>query len=254
MMYSAFAAFYDELTGNISYGQRAKYFDSIIKKFHTSGPILLDLACGTGSLSVELSRLGYDVIGVDHSADMLSVALEKKLESGQDILFLCQDMTELDLYGTVDTTVCALDSINHVTDPEKVKKIFQGVSLFTAPGGLFIFDVNSPYKHRRILGNNTFVYDCDSVYCVWQNEYEEDTQTVSISLDFFAYEEESDSYRRSGEQFQERSYEPCWLEQLLEDSGFELLAVYADDSLEEPKEDSQRLIYVARKPMLQENQ
>lgn len=247
MMYSAFAGFYDELTGNISYKERASYFDSIIKEFKTEGPILLDLACGTGSLSVEFSRLGYDVIGVDNSADMLSVALEKKYEAEQDILFLCQDMTELDLYGTVDTTVCALDSINHVTDPKKVKEIFKGVSLFTVPGGLFLFDVNSPYKHRSVLGNNTFVYDCDSVYCVWQNEFEEKTDTVHISLDFFAYDEESDSYTRSSEQFSERSYEPQWLEALLDETGFDLLAVYGDDSREAPKEDTQRLIYVARK-------
>ena len=247
MMYSAFADFYDELTGNISYAERANYFDSIIKEFKTEGPILLDLACGTGSLSVEFARLGYDVIGIDNSADMLSVALEKKYETGQDILFLCQDMTELDLYGTVDTTVCALDSINHVTDPKKVKEIFKGVSLFTVPGGLFLFDVNSPYKHRYVLGNNTFVYDCDSVYCVWQNEFEEKNDTVHISLDFFAYDEESDSYTRSSEQFSERSYEPQWLEELLDETGFDLLAVYGDDSRESPKEDTQRLIYVARK-------
>ena len=247
MMYSAFAGFYDELPGNISYAERANYFDSIIKEFKTEGPILLDLACGTGSLSVELSRLGYDVIGVDNSADMLSVALEKKYEAEQDILFLCQDMTELDLYGTVDTTVCALDSINHVTDPKQVREIFKGVSLFTVPGGLFLFDVNSPYKHRQVLGNNTFVYDCDSVYCVWQNEFEEETDTVHISLDFFAYDEESNSYTRSSEQFSERSYEPQWLEALLDETGFDLLAVYGDDSREAPKEDTQRLIYVARK-------
>ena len=247
MMYSAFAGFYDELTGNISYAERASYFDSIIKEFKTEGPILLDLACGTGSLSVELSRFGYDVIGVDNSADMLSVALEKKYEAEQDILFLCQDMTELDLYGTVDTTVCALDSINHVTDPKQVREIFKGVSLFTVPGGLFLFDVNSPYKHRQVLGNNTFVYDCDSVYCVWQNEFEDATDTVHISLDFFAYDEETNSYTRSSEQFSERSYEPQWLEALLDETGFDLLAVYGDDSREAPKEDTQRLIYVARK-------
>ena len=247
MMYSAFAGFYDELTGNISYEERAKYFHKLIQQFKTEGPILLDLACGTGSLSVEFARLGYDVIGVDNSADMLSVALEKKYEAEQDILFLCQDMTELDLYGTVDTTVCALDSINHVTDPKAVRKIFQNVSLFTVPGGLFLFDVNSPYKHREVLGNNTFVYDCDNVYCVWQNEYKEETQTVNISLDFFAYDEESDSYTRSSEQFSERAYEPAWLEELLDKCGFDLLAVYGDDSMEAPTAETQRLIYAARK-------
>ena len=247
MMYSAFADYYDELTGNISYEKRAKYFDSLIKKYTAPGNILLDLACGTGSLSIELSKLGYDVIGVDNSAEMLSVAMEKKYDSQEDVLFLCQDMTELDLFGTVDTSVCALDSINHITNPQKVQKIFEGVSLFTAPEGLFIFDVNTPFKHEKILGNNTFVYDCKSVYCVWQNEYEPETQIVNISLDFFEYDEENDCYTRSSEHFSERSYEPAWLEELLKKTGFDLLAVYAEDSFDEPNAETQRLIYVAKK-------
>lgn len=247
MMYSAFAGFYDELTGNISYHERAEYFHSILKKYTPPGKILLDLACGTGSLSVELSKLGYDVIGVDNSAEMLSVALEKRYESNQDILFLCQDMTELDLYGTVDCTVCALDSLNHVTDPEAVRKIFEKVSLFTAPNGLFLFDVNTPYKHRTVLCNNTFVYDCDDVYCVWQNEFEEETCSVTINLDFFAYNSEQDVYRRFSESFRERAYEDAWIRQLLSESGFELLTVYGDDSFDPPTETTQRLIYAARK-------
>ena len=114
-------------------------------------------------------------------------------------------------------------------------------------GGLFMFDVNTVYKHREVLKDNVFVFDTSDVYCVWQNEFEEKTDTVHISLDFFAYDEESDSYTRSSEQFSERSYEPQWLEALLDETGFDLLAVYGDDSREAPKEDTQRLIYVARK-------
>lgn len=247
-MYTAFASYYDKLTNNVSYSQRADYFDTVLKQFHTSGPILLDLACGTGSLSVELAKRGYDVIGVDSSPEMLSVAMQKKYETGLDLLFLCQDMTELDLYGTIDATVCALDSINHVTNPEDVQKIFNKVSLFTAPGGLFVFDVNTVYKHREVLGNNTFVYDCDDVYCVWQNTYQEADETVSINLDFFEYDDESGGYFRSSECFQERAYTPQQLEQMLENSGLSLLAVYGDDTMEPPIPTTQRLIYVARKP------
>lgn len=247
MMYSAFARYYDELTGNISYEQRASYFDEIIKDFGAPGPILLDLACGTGSLSLAFAEKGYDVIGVDASPEMLSVAMEKKLEQGRDVLFLCQDMCDLDLYGTVDVTVCALDSLNHLPCPEQVQAAFRSVSLFTAPGGLFLFDVNSPYKQRQVLGNNTFVYDLDEVYCVWQNSYDEGEDSVHLSLDFFQYDEEEDCYRRQSEDFWERTYEPQWLRQQLERSGFELLALYADDSRQPPQAESQRLIFVARK-------
>ena len=136
--YGAFAWYYDELTENVSYQKRADYFLQLIEKFGSSGPIVLDLACGTGSLSMELAQRGCDVIGVDASEDMLSVAQEKAMEHPEwDILYLCQSMTELDLFGTVDTTICALDSINHLTDPRQVQQTFQKVSLFTAPGGLF---------------------------------------------------------------------------------------------------------------------
>ena len=129
---------------NVSYQKRADYFLQLIEKFGSSGPIVLDLACGTGSLSMELAQRGCDVIGVDASEDMLSVAQEKAMEHPEwDILYLCQSMTELDLFGTVDTTICALDSINHLTDPRQVQQTFQKVSLFTAPGGLFLFDANT---------------------------------------------------------------------------------------------------------------
>lgn len=164
MSYNTFAGFYDELTDDISYPRRAAYFDRVIQKFHPGASILLDLACGTGSLSIELARLGYDVVGTDASQQMLSEAMLKKeialygenfeREEPSDpgiakLLFLCQPMQELDMYGTLDAAVCALDSLNHVTDPQVVQRIFDRVSLFLNPGAVFVFDVNSVYKHRR---------------------------------------------------------------------------------------------------------
>lgn len=132
MPYHAFAAYYDRLMEQVDYRRRAQYFDSVIRQ-HLSvaeKPILLDLACGTGSLSVELSRLGYDVIGVDGSADMLSEAASK---GAGEILWLCQDFSSLDLYGTVDAAVCALDSLNHITDETALEAAIGRVALFTAP-------------------------------------------------------------------------------------------------------------------------
>ena len=246
MSYNAFAAFYDRLTGNVSYDKRAEYFDQIIRQNRQKVELLLDLACGTGSLSVELASLGYDVIGVDGSADMLSVAMQKAALREQDILFLRQDMTRLDLYGTIDVAVCALDSINHITDLRRVQRVFSKVSLFLEPGGIFIFDVNSLYKHRKVLGNNTFVYEEENVFCVWQNTLEPQTDTVTIHLDFFEKQEDG-AYCRSGEEFRERAYSQEQIEQMLQKAGLELVALYEGDTFSPPKEDSERLVYVTRK-------
>lgn len=129
--YGSFAKYYDQLTQNISYGERAAYFDAIIKQNMDSASVIADLACGTGSLSFELADLGYDVVGVELSEDMLSVAMQKKMERPDlpftNPLFVCQDLCELELYSPVDAAVCALDSINHITEPESVRKMFRQV-------------------------------------------------------------------------------------------------------------------------------
>ena len=183
--YSAFARYYDELTANIDYKKRGEYFHSIIQRFKTTKEnILLDLACGTGSISEVMAGLGYDVIGVDNSDEMLGIALDKKFDSGLDIQYLCQDMRKLDMFGTVDITVCALDSINHLASIDDVRKVFENVAFFSEQDGLFIFDVNTPYKHREILANNTFTYETENVYCVWENTLDPDTLEVRMALEF----------------------------------------------------------------------
>jgi len=243
--YSNFARFYDLLTGNISYKKRAEYFNRIIEKFGGEKGILLDLACGTGSLSEEMARLGYDVVGVDSSPEMLTVALDKKIESGLPIQYLCQDMTELDLFGTVDAAVCALDSINHLPDINSVRKTFEKVSLFSNPGAIFVFDANTPYKHREVLANNVFVYDLDEVFCVWQNSYDEKTCTVEINLDFF--EKNGETYYRFEENFCEKAYPTEELDELLVQSGFKVLGHFELDTFDHPGEKAEKIVFVAQK-------
>lgn len=244
--YSVFARYYDQLTANIDYKKRAGYFHSIIEKFRsTEGNILLDLACGTGSISEQMAVLGYDVIGVDNSDEMLGIALDKKFDSGLNIQYLCQDMRKLDMFGTIDFTVCALDSINHLPDISDVKAVFEKVAFFSEVGGLFIFDVNTLYKHRNILANNTFTYETDDVYCVWENTLVPDTDEVKMRLEFFEAEENG-LYYRSSDSFSEKAYSEAELEALLAESGFELLAKYGDDTLLSPAPDCQRIVYVAR--------
>lgn len=145
---------------------------------------MLDLGCGTGGISIEAAKKGYDVIGVDISVGMLNEARRKAAESGVSLLLLNQSMDELDLYGTVDFALCVLDGVNHLDDAEMVKRTFERVSLFMVPGGAFAFDVNTPYKHKNVLADNAFVYDLDSLYCVWQNSYNESDGSVDITLDF----------------------------------------------------------------------
>ena len=162
--YEVFAQYYDTLTQNIDYRKRALYFDFLLQKYGVKpNGLVLDLACGTGSLSEELDSLGYDVIGVDNSPDMLSIAMNKKFESGKNILYICQDMRSLNLYGNVDAAICALDSINHLESIDDVKKVFKRVHLFCEPKGLFIFDINTEFKHKYILGEHTFIYDAEDV-------------------------------------------------------------------------------------------
>ncbi len=245
--YRSFAYFYDQLTENISYKKRAEYFDSLIKLHGGRKNILLDLACGTGSLSEEFSRMGYDVIGIDSSEDMLNAAIEKKIESGLNIQYLCQDMTKLDMFGTIDVTVCALDGINHLPDISAVRRTFERVSLFCEPEGLFIFDINTPHKHKDILGNNTFVYDMENVFCVWQNTYNGgDDSRVDMSLTFFE-RIESGSYERYEDGFSEIAFDENIIDGLLIKSGLEIAAKYDYDSFDPPRADSEKLVYVTRK-------
>ena len=245
--YGDFAYYYDMLTENVDYDKRCEYICGLLADNGVSEGILLDLACGTGTMSLLLAEKGYDVVGVDGSEEMLTQAQEKKMETGADVIFLCQKMEELDLFGTINAAVSTLDSINHVTDKETVKEIFRRVSLFMEDKGIFLFDVNTPYKHREILGDNTFIYDLDEVYCVWQNSTDESLLTT-ISLDLFEKDEEDEeTYYRYSEEFSERGYDLDEIKSWLQGCKFEVLAVYEEMTKDSVKADTQRAVFVARK-------
>lgn len=242
--YNSFSEYYDSLMQNVGYEERCRYILDVFERLDHDMGLSLDLACGTGSLTVELKKAGVDVYGVDASYDMLSYAREKAAENNLDILFLCQKMQSIDLYGTIDTCVCTLDSINHLVDISDVQKTFDRVSLFMNKGGYFLFDANTVYKHTEILADNTFVYDTEDVFCVWQNSLRENN-IVDIELDFF--EREGKVYYRSSERFSERAYSDDELSSMLQRAGFEVVARYGDMTFEAPTVDEQRVIYIARK-------
>ncbi len=244
--YSSFARFYDALTKNVDYAAAADMIQAYVKRFNASGNILLDLACGTGSLSEELARRGFDVIGTDASEDMLNCAVEKKLEGSLPIQYLCQDMRELDMFGTVDITVCSLDSLNHLDTPEELDEVFEKVSLFSAPGALFIFDVNTLHKHRNVLSDSAYIYDLEEIYCGWQNEYDKTDNSVSIYLDFFEKTDDG-AYRRYSESFREIYLPRELIEKCAEKHSFEILGCFDGYTLDPLDENSERAVYVLRR-------
>lgn len=244
-MYTDFAKFYDILMEDADYKGRSEYILSLFDKFGKIPEELLDLACGTGEFSNEFARRGISVIGVDISEEMLCIAKEKSEEQGNDILYICQDAASLDLHGKVGGAVCLLDSLNHIIDYTEFCKAIERVSLFLCDEGLFIFDVNTIYKHRQVLGDNTFVLEEEGVYCVWQNFYNPEDNTVDIALDFF--EGDGENYKRYSEDITERAYTEKEIESALKKAGLEILAVYDDMTYNSLKKDSERAIYITRK-------
>lgn len=245
MSYDNFSRFYDMLTDNVEYEKRADYFCRLLSMCGIKEGILLDLGCGTGSVSVKMAEKGFDVIGVDSSIGMLNAAQQKMFESGRHMLLLNQKMQEIDLYGTVDCAICVLDGINHLDSAEDVRKTFEKVSLFMNPGGAFAFDVNTIHKHKNVLADNAFVFEPDGLFCVWQNNYNSSDNSVEFSLDFF--EEEDGVYYRTGESFSERAYELDEIKKWLEDSGFEVVGIFDDLTTDEVRADSEKAVFLARK-------
>lgn len=244
MSYDLFADYYDRLMEDADYPGRTEYLLSLFERHDRRPSLLLDVACGTGRFSLELSRRGIEVIGADPAPSMLAVARERADRSGQDILWLCQSAAELELYGTVDGAVCCMDSLNHITDYEEFCRSLARIALFLEPGRLFIFDMNTVYKHHVLLADQTFVYELEDLYLVWQNETE--GNLTDITLDFFM-EEPDGRYSRGCEAFSERAYTEAEVAVALERAGLLLEAVYDDKTFLPPGEKSERVFYVTRR-------
>ena len=245
--YDFLAGCYDELTYDVDYVGWADYIEKHFRRRGLPGKTVLDLGCGTGSLTRELAERGYEMIGVDLSPEMLAEAAEKNMDvDGIQPMFLCQPMEELDLYGTIDACVCCLDSANYVTDPKKLARAFQRVHLFMMPGGLFIFDVNSPEKLEGLDGQ-VFLDETEDTYCVWRAEFSKRSRICSYFMDIFRLDEESGLWERGEELHEERSYTVEELTEFLQNAGFHDIKVYGNLKLRPPKPGEDRLFFVARK-------
>ena len=244
-IYTAFAYVYDRLIGDIDYKKWADYIEEIFRRNGLKPSLVLDLGCGTGSFCIEMAERGYEMIGIDLSVDMLSLAKEKSYKRKLDILSLNQDMSNFELYGTVDAVVCLLDSINYITGKRNIKRLFRLVHNYLNPGGLFIFDVNSCYKFENILADNVFYGIDDDLTYIWQNSYDKKRRICEFDLTFFI--KENEFYRRYDELHYERAYSIEEIRGLISYSGMELVNMYDNLSFLPPKANSERIFTVCRK-------
>ena len=244
--YEFLAGCYDELTTDVRYGRWADYIGKHFARSALPIRTVLDLACGTGSLTAELMGRGYEMIGVDRSAEMLSVAAEKcRDRAGEPPIFLCQSMEKLDLYGTIDACVCCLDSVNYVTSPRTLRKAFQRVHLFLMPGGLFLFDINTPDKLRGLDGG-MFIDETDDAYCVWRAEYSPRRRICTYGMDIFRLEPDG-RWSRGEEVHEEYAYEPDELEEYLREADFTRIRRHGCLKMRAPVPGEERIFFTAVK-------
>ena len=239
-----FARVYDKFTDDSDLNARAEYLHSLLRSYGVAGGILLDLACGTGRLSEAFLQKGFDVIAVDVSEDMLWEAQRRLSPYGEKALVIRQDMRELDLYGTVNACVCSQDSVSHLIREEDVKRVFKKVALFTQPGGVFIFDVNTVYKHRDVLADKTFVYEDEKDFLVWQNEYDPQDHTAQMLIDVFSLTK-GGKYERYSQEIVERAYDTDVLSDMLYSSGFSEVRVFGDRKRTAPTKTEERVYFAA---------
>lgn len=244
--YTSFAAVYDTFMDNIPYEEWGTYLKELLKEYEIEDGLVLDLGCGTGTMTEILAEAGYDMIGVDNAEDMLEIAMEKKVESGHDILYLLQDMREFELYGTVKAVVSICDSVNYITEEEDLLEVFRLVNNYLDPKGMFIFDFNTEYKYREILGDCTIAENRDACSFIWDNYYYEEEQINEYALSLFIQEEDSDLYRKYEETHFQKAYTYETMRRLIEESGLEFVAAYDAFTHDAPTEKSERIYMIAR--------
>ena len=203
--YTSFAQVYDMFMDNVDYPAWSKYLIQLLKEYQVEDGLVLDLGCGTGNMTELLAKEGYDMIGVDNSEDMLEIASEKRAESGLNILYLLQDMREFELYGTVKAVVSICDSIKYIQEEDDLRQVFSLVNNYLDPKGVFIFDFNTEYKYREVLGNQVIAEDRDECSFIWENYYDEETRINEYDLTLFI-PEAGELYRRYAETHYQRNY------------------------------------------------
>lgn len=244
--YTGFAGVYDRFMDNVPYEEWCDYVTELLKENRITDGLILDLGCGTGTLTELLASAGYDMIGVDSSADMLSIAMEKRAALGSGSLYLLQDMREFELYGTVRAVVSICDSMNYLTEAADLLTVFRLVENYLDWNGIFIFDLNTIYKYQELLADNVFAENREECSFIWENDYDGQEMLNEYALTLFI--REGDCYRKYEEVHYQRAYELKEVKELLKQAGLALLAVYDAFTHEPAREDSERVYIIAKKP------
>ena len=240
--YTSFAEVYDLFMDNVPYEAWSEYLAELLREHQIEDGLLLDLGCGTGKLTRLMQDKGYDMIGVDYSYDMLSIAKEN---SDETILYLLQDMREFELYGTVRAIYSACDSLNYILEEDELREVFSLVNNYLDPKGLFIFDINTPFKYEVLLAENTFAETREEGSFIWENFYDEEEEINEYNLTLYIKEEE-ERFQRFQEVHYQRSYSLDTVKRLLEDAGMEFVAVYDAYTKNPVAEDSEKMLIIAR--------
>lgn len=243
--YTSFAQVYDLFMDNVPYEQWGEYLTCLFKEYGIEDGLLLDLGCGTGKLTRYLAEKGYDMIGVDYSYEMLDVA---KAESKEEILYLMQDMRGFELYGTVRAIYSACDCANYILEEEELKEVFSLANNYLDPGGLFVFDINTPYKYRKLLAENTFAETREEGSFIWENYFDEEEQINEYDLTLYIKEEDG-RFQRFEETHFQRCYELEDIQKLLEEAGLEFVAMYDAYTKEPVSEESEKVLFIAKECM-----
>ena len=244
--YTSFAAVYDTFMDNIPYEEWEKYLKSLLYEYGVREGLVLELGCGTGKMTEILAQSGYDMIGVDNAEEMLEIAIEKRMKSGLDILYLQQDMREFELYGTVKAIVSVCDSVNYILEEEELEEVFRLVNNYLDPGGVFIFDFNTVYKYREILGDQTIAENREECSFIWDNYYYEEERINEYELSLFIREGDSELYRKYQETHFQKAYDLETMKRLITQSGLEYITAYDAFTKEAPTRVSERIYVIAR--------
>lgn len=245
--YTGFAEVYDTFMDNVPYSEWADYLEGTLKEYGICDGLVLDLGCGTGSMTESLAKRGYDMIGVDSAGEMLEIAVKKREESGHDILYLKQDMCAFELYGTVRAVISVCDCVNYILEEEELLETFRLVNNYLDPGGLFLFDFNTRYKYENILGNQTFAEDREECSFIWDNFYYEEDGINEYELALFIRDEKAGGlYRKFQETHYQRGYTLEEVKGLIEMSGLEFVKAYDAYTKNPVSEKSERILAAAR--------
>lgn len=246
MAYNEFAYFYDEFNGEADYDALYSQIHAKLEAHGIHDGIVADLGCGTGELTLMLTQAGYDMIGIDQSEEMLCVVRDKAEQLGLSgrLLLLRQDLLKLDLYGTIRAAVSTFDTFNHIPDLDTA---IANAGFFMEKGGVFLFDMNTPYKHQKVLGDNAFTFEEEDASCVWRNHYNAADRRVEITVDI--------DYHETGEHFHEEfceyTYDLDTIRAALEKHGFALESVCDGETFGPLTEESQRYFFCATKQYTQ---